>query len=168
MFVFLGIAIGLIVLYFLIVAVSSRLFGVTPYIAVVPRLIPVGFSQDKDVLSGVDSQGRFYIFSYKSIAGGEFTYHLRYDPPLSGTCQNPPSESTVMSDFADFSPKDSRGGCVMTLTDKNGIKTRVYIWWSNSTHFYVFSKNLSVSDTEVTNMANSLIPKVVMVRKQVN
>src|SRR3989304_2048541 len=62
----------------------------------------------------------FFGLTYNNPSGKKFTYHLQFDAPETKKCSPPQTESTFISDYQVFRPKDSSNGCALTLTDKDG------------------------------------------------
>lgn len=153
---FFGLIFLVIILLVGAVLFSTRVLHKRPNLVVVPKAVPSGYVRAGTVQSERDETGRFFIFTYNNFNGERFTYHLQFDAPETKKCSPPLAESSFISDYQVFSPKDSNDGCTMTLTDKDGKKTRVYKWRSDNTQFFVFADNLSVDEQEVLTMANSL------------
>jgi len=159
---FFGLILIAIIIFIGAILFSTRVLHRNPYLVVVPKIIPTGFVRADTVQSERYETGRFFVFTYNNPSGKKFTYHLQFDAPETKKCSPPQTESTFISDYQVFRPKDSSNGCAMTLTDKDGNKSRVYKWRSSdNTQFFVFADNLSVSEQEVLTMANS--PKVQLI-----
>ncbi len=135
---------------------SSRVLGVRPYIVFTPKVIPAGFERARTFQSAKDAEGRLSMFTYSNLVGQEFIYILQLHAIDNQKCSPPPSGVSFISDYADFRPKDSKVGCAMTLTKNDGNKKRIYFWRSESAKYYIFAENLSISDQQAMDLANSL------------
>lgn len=162
-FYFFGLILLVVVLFIGAILFSTRVLHRRPYIVIVPKTVPSGFTRAEAVQSERDENGRFFIFTYNNPSGEKFTYHLQLDAPESQGCSPPQAEPSFVSDYRVFSPKDSDDGCAMTLTNKDDKKTSVYKWHSGSSQYFIFADNLCISDQEALNIANSLKAQLIFI-----
>lgn len=69
--IFLAISLLVGVVYF-----SVWILHKSPYLVIVPKVIPIGYVRKNTIQSEESKDGRFFIFTYNNSVGNKFTYHL--------------------------------------------------------------------------------------------
>lgn len=116
-----------------------------------PKYIPEGFAPLGDVqMQIINNNKEAYVLGYSNPTKGEIVFTQQIDTEFRCEKINPNLPS-----FTDYKVFDINGieACAITGFGKD----RIYNWVNGSNRFTLKAKNLSISDTEFTKIASSLI-----------